>query len=218
MDRPLFSVPLADLETGEREIDQEIPVGWLASALEGTEAVPRGLPGRLEVTVSKSGREVMVRGHARAAVTMPCARTLDPVDFDLDAEVFLLLMPAAVAPHPPKALTPAQAKKREQRENQPKKPALRPAKAREEAPPLVEEDAARDTYDGDRVVLDAFVREFLVLELPMVPLREDLRSGATPAIERPPAPTEEDGSARKAIDPRLAPLADIARRLRDKKE
>jgi uncharacterized metal-binding protein YceD (DUF177 family) len=218
MERPLFSVPLADLEAGEREIVDEIPVSWLTTAFEGTEATPRGQPGRLEVTVSKTGREVMVRGHARAAVVLPCARTLDPVDFDLDAEIFLLLTPAAAAPPPPKALTPAQAKKREHKQAQAKKPvAHAPARREEQAAPG-EEDGARDTYDGERVVLDAFVREFLVLELPMVPLREDLRSAATPAIERAPAPAEGNGSAREAIDPRLAPLADIARRLRDKKE
>ncbi|HEX7671777.1 MAG TPA: hypothetical protein VF395_19420, partial [Polyangiaceae bacterium] len=99
---PLFVIPVADLDYGDRDLHQEIPVAWLEKALAGTEAVPRGEPGRLEVTVSKSGREVMVRGHARATVTMPCARTLDPVAVDVQAEVFLLLHPGA-----PPAGTPA---------------------------------------------------------------------------------------------------------------
>ena len=52
----------------------------------------------------------------------------------------------------------------------------------------------------------------------MFPLREDLRSEATPAIERPPEKAGEMRPEREAIDPRLAPLAAIASRLRDKKE
>ena len=67
-------------------------------------------------------------------------------------------------------------------------------------------------------MLDRFIREFLVLELPMVPLREDLRSEATPAIERPPETAASRTSERETIDPRLAPLAAIASKLRDKKE
>lgn len=201
---PLFAIPVADLDYGDRDIDEEIPVAWLENALSGTEAVPQGHPGRLEVTVSKTGRDVMARGHARAAVTMPCARTLDPVKVDIDAEVFLLLHPG----------TPAGPAKHEKprRKRQGQAPAAAPEK------PLAESEAAEDIYDGEKVVLDGFIQEFLVLELPMFPLREDLRSEAAPAIERPPEKAAENRSGREAIDPRLAPLAAIASRLRDKKE
>jgi uncharacterized protein len=217
---PLFSVPLADLEYGEREIDEEIPRPWLAKALEGTEAVPRDKPGRVTVTLSKNGREVMVRGGIRAYVTMPCARTLDPVDYDLKADVFLLLAPPGSAPHPPKAraakkpVKPAKAAKKAPHA----KPSAQERRKREEDLALVEEEAARDTYEPDRVTLDRFLREFLLLELPMVPLREDLRSEATPAIERPLDPAGKGRQAQEAVDPRLAPLAAIADRLRAKKE
>ncbi|HEX4340989.1 MAG TPA: DUF177 domain-containing protein [Polyangiaceae bacterium] len=237
---PTFSVPLADLDYGEREIDEEIPRAWLTRALEGTEAVPRDKPGRVTVTLSKNGREVMVRGRARAYVTMPCARTLDPVDFDLDADVFLLLGPPGAAPRPapakrargtqgqfgpgqPKrtaaAAAPATADPEGGKKKPPPKLSGPERRKREEDAILAEEEAARDTYDADRVTLDRFLREFLVLELPMVPLREDLRSEATPAIERPLDPAPEEGrQAQEAIDPRLAPLAAIASRLRAKKE
>jgi uncharacterized metal-binding protein YceD (DUF177 family) len=214
MEHALFAVPLADLEYGDREIDEEIPIAWLSSALEGTEATPRGQPGHLELTVSKSGREVMVRGEARAAVTMPCARTLDPVPYDLRSEVFLLLAPKAAAPVAHKAPHGAHKKQRSRAGSAPG-PARR---EREEAARLTDEDAAHDTFEGDKVVLDRFVREFLLLELPMVPLREDLRSEATPAIERPPEAAHAPPARGDAIDPRLAPLAAIASRLRDKKE
>ncbi|HVW24285.1 MAG TPA: DUF177 domain-containing protein [Polyangiaceae bacterium] len=219
---PLFSVPLADLDYGEREIDEEIPREWLRRALQGSEAVPRDKPGRLTVTVSKSGREVMVRGRARAYVTMPCARTLDPVDYDLAPDIFLLLgPPSGPGPRPAAKAASAKAQKAAKRpvKDAPKgKSGPRDRRKREEDAMLPEEEAAKDTYEGDRVNLDPFVREFLLLELPMVPLREDLRSEESPAIERPLVPAPKDRQAQEAIDPRLAPLADIASRLRAKKE
>jgi uncharacterized metal-binding protein YceD (DUF177 family) len=223
MDPALFSVAVADLDRGDRELDEEIPVEWLAKALEGTEATPRGTPGRVEVSLSKSGREVMVRGHARAAVTMPCARTLDPVDFDLDADMFLLLTPAAPAPSgaakgqkKPKGAAPKDAAAKDKA---PRVGAGKPGRKKaDEGADLPDDAAAHDTYDGEKVALDRFVREFLVLELPMVPLREDLRSEASPALERPPERAEATRSTREGVDPRLAPLAAIASRLRDKKE
>jgi uncharacterized metal-binding protein YceD (DUF177 family) len=219
----LFSVPLADLDRGEREIDEKIPHEWLRRALEGSEAEPRDEPGRLTVTVSKSGRDVMVRGVARAYVTMPCARTLDPVDFDLRADIFLMLAPSSGAAARPAHKASVAAKRPAAKEAGPSskknEKAARDRRKREEDAALPEEEAARDTFEGDRVNLDPFVREFLLLELPMVPLREDLRSEESPAIERPLVePTLEGRQAQEAIDPRLAPLAAIASRLRAKKE
>jgi uncharacterized metal-binding protein YceD (DUF177 family) len=210
--RHAFSIKVADLDYGDREIDEEIPVAWLESAFAGTEATPRGLPGRLSATIAKSGRDVMVRGRAEAAVSMPCARTLDPVDVDLDAEIFLLLRPAPSGPlagekrtrKPNHAAPPKAGKQRRERSK---------AAAHDEA--LDDADAAKDTFDGESVVLDDFVREFLVLELPMFPLRPDLRSGEATGIE-PPFPDTHSGQVEKEIDPRLAPLAAIASRLSEK--
>ncbi|HVU06006.1 MAG TPA: hypothetical protein VHE30_29855 [Polyangiaceae bacterium] len=229
-DFPLFKVPLADLEYGDKDLDEPIPVEWLRSAFEGTEAVPNG-PGSLELTLSKSGREVMARGRARAEVTMPCARTLDPVVYPLESEVFLLLTPrsaAQPAARPERARKagaaarpgkPGSGEKKGPTGGKPGKPGKHGKGKDKDAEDalLSDSDAARDTYDGENVVLDPFIKEFLVLELPMFPLREDLRSEDTPAIERPPEPVE--GRSRgEALDPRLAPLADIAKRLREKKE
>jgi uncharacterized metal-binding protein YceD (DUF177 family) len=209
--RHTFSVALADLEYGDREIDEEIPLVWLETALSGTEATPRGQPGHLSVSVTKSGRDVMVRGRATAGVTVPCARTLDPVDVDLDAEIFLLLAPAG------SRAEPGARRPRRQRDAAQKKKAGQKrgpgSKATEPEEPLDEAGAARDTYDADEVVLDEFVREFLLLELPMFPLRADLRSDEAPAIS---SPLEAHPDASKGIDPRLAPLAAIASRLSEK--
>lgn len=210
--RHAFTVRVADLEYGDREIDEEIPMAWLETAFAGSEALPRG-PGRLSATVAKSGRDVMVRGHAVAAVSMPCARTLDPVDVDLDAQIFLLLTLASPAP------SPAAKRPRRQKEAAPQKTAKQRRDGPKAAPPpeeLEDSDAARDTYDGEEVVLDGFLREFLLLELPMVPLRPDLRSDGATGISGPSIPDAPSEQTGKEIDPRLAPLAAIASRLSEK--
>lgn len=231
---PLFTVQVKDLDYDEKELDEPIPVPWLAHALEGTEATPKGIPGRLSVTLSKQGRQIMVRGHAKADVVMPCARTLDPVDVPIDAELFVLLEPAPAAPRSgpaksdarkPTAAAPRSGKKDRGREAPPGRKGgaggaeNKKARAKKEDDrPLADDEAALDTYDGEKVVLDGFVREFLLLELPLFPLREDLRSEATPATDVPPDPAPEGRTPRETVDPRLAPLAAIASRLREKKE
>src|SRR5690606_12670879 len=72
---------------------------------------------------------------------------------------------------------------------------------------LSEDDAARDTYTGDQIVLDDFLREFILLELPMLPLREDLRE--VPFEANPPLPaaglSAQNGTVsdeEKPLDPR----------------
>ena len=183
---------------------------WLASALADTEASPRG-SGSVEVSLSKDGRQVIVKGRIKAPLTMPCARTLDPVDVDVDTELLLMLSPAP-APAPP---VKASKKKRKgsKIEQERGKDSGRLAKERA----LSDRDAAQDFYSGDEIVLDDFVREFVVLELPMFPLRSDLREVDNPAIPGPPE--QASAGTGNRIDPRLAPLAKIAGRLKyDTKE
>lgn len=204
MSKPTFTVPLADLERGPRQVEWELGVAWLGRALEGTDATPLG-PGRFEARLTKNGKEVLVQGRARARVSVPDARTLDPVELDLDGQVFLMLSPAATE------VGPKRARKRQKpaADAAPKKP----TRGWREDPELSDGDAGLDTYSGEEVALDDFIREFLLLELPMV-VHKDLPSGQAPGIAPPPAPTSE---AEGRVDPRLAPLAAIAERLRERK-
>jgi len=163
----------------------------LTWALAESEAESDGSDGSLELYLKKNGREVLVKGEAVAQVTMPCARTLEPVPVKLVAPIMLLLTPRP---------SPAA--------NAPRKP----RRPRDEADAVAEEllsaeDAARDQYEGDAVVLDAFVREHLLLELPLFPVRSDLPFEPAPATDAPP---DAPGAA---LDPRLAPLAAIASQL-----
>lgn len=196
---PTFVVPIADLDYGPKEVDWELGPDWLGRALDGTEATPRG-SGRLRAELTLDGRQVMVRGKVRAPLTMPCARTLDPTEVDVDAELFLLLRPAATGSEPKQP-------RRRRGRNEPK--ARKKAADGEEGELLREEAAAGDTYDGEQVVLDHFVSELIQLELPMFPLRsEDSEAIA-------PSPPE---SGRRPLDPRLAPLAAIKARLENPEE
>ncbi len=199
-----FVVQLADLEHGEKHAEWDIPPAWLKAATADTEAEPRGGTGHLDLVLQKNGRDVVVRGRVDCPLSMPCARTLEPVDVDVDAEVFLMLSPAA-------------AEDTGKRRNSGDKGRKRRRGAAEPDRELSDEEAAADTFTGDEVVLDHYIREFILLELPLFPLR----SPASPAIS-----TRPDGSAgvstasadEPVIDPRLAPLQEIAQRMRKKEE
>jgi uncharacterized metal-binding protein YceD (DUF177 family) len=202
--KPQFVVPLADLERGPRQVSWKIPEDWLRQALTDTEAEPRG-DGELSVELTKNGRDVLVRGNAAAALTMPCARTLDPVAVNVRPEVFLMLSPAA-------PITPVVRRERARRAKA--RPAGVPSAKKQgrsavEDRTLSDKEAAVDTYAGDQVVLDEFVREFILLDLPMSPVREDLPSPSRLAIG---SPSTQQGAA--PIDPRLRPLAAIASRMK----
>ncbi len=220
-----YVVPVAELEDGPRSYGWDLPVAWLERALQETEATPRG-GGRADVTLTLTGREVLVRGSVVAPLVMPCVVTLDPVPIDVTASLFLLLTPPPPPTHrgrraPAETARGTTAHRRAKR--QPERRARtspRAASGEETAwgddATLSDAEAGRDLYDGEIVVLDGFLREAIMLELPMAPRRSDLplepveatahRSAASVAASGPP------------LDPRLLPLAAVARRLRKNKE
>lgn len=217
MSRPIFSVSVADLERGPKQVTWPLGEAWLRQAFEGTEVTPGG-DGELEVELTLNGREVVVRGRARAPVSLPDARSLEPVPLTLEPEIFLLLVPAAEPDvhqrHAPRHRKDPHGARRGHPRGHKHKGKQGGGKGWEEDPVLSDEDAARDTYSGDLVVLDDFVREFLLLELPMTVTRSDLPR-ADETASGPPSGGPDEA---ERIDPRLAPLAAIANRLRQNKE
>lgn len=221
MTKAAFVVPLADIERGPRTVTFTLDEAWLSQALEGTEATPRRA-GSATVELSKSGKSVMIRGRAEAPLSMPCVVTLEPLDIDVSAEIFLMLSPAAseVSPKLSKkgrsAPEPAKESKDAPSAGRGASTRKRSAKDEEEEGELLDERAAaRDTFEGSQIELDPFFREFIVLELPMFPRRSDLPSPEGPAIGAPPA---DSGEPEPAIDPRLQPLAALRSRMRESKE
>jgi uncharacterized metal-binding protein YceD (DUF177 family) len=83
MQRAQFSVSIRELERSEQHRQYELSPEWLNDALGESEARSDGSPGSFEVQLRKNGREVLVKGVARARVTMPCARTMEQVTVNL---------------------------------------------------------------------------------------------------------------------------------------
>ena len=215
MSKPVFVVPVADLERGPRTVTFTLDEAWLRHALEGTDATPRK-PGSAVVELSKNGKDVMVRGRVTVALSMPCVVTLDPLDIDVNPEIFLMLAPAAGSEAGAKPGKKARRGAAQEAPVEGRNAASRKRAAKDELEEEEELDAntaARDTFEGSEIQLDSFFREFLVLELPMFPRRSDLPSSEGPAIGPPSAVSE---GQEPVIDPRLQPLAALRSRLRQK--
>ncbi len=219
MSRPELVVPVADLDRGPKHAEFVLSEAWLRRALERTDA-SISAPGKVEVTLTKNGTSVLVRGQLVVDLTMPCVVTLDPVPVPVRVDILLMLSPKSGAsteheghvarrkPRPPKADAPEKAAK--------ERPGLRKNAGKgeghwEETPILDDETAGQDTFDGHEVALDDFVREFLILELPMFPRRSDLPTDS--AAANPPLPADNQPGGDKPLDPRLSPLAELKSRL-----
>jgi uncharacterized protein len=203
MTSPLLQIAAVDIETSGRDLDVVLPAAWLQRELGDTELTGVG-PAHFVARLSRSGSDIVVRGHVKATVSVPCARCLSSTVADVDGELTLLL----------KAVTPEPARK-----SKPEKPS-RAARAAEAAAhakeaikakrePEYEFSAAEadlDVYDGETVILDAFVREAILLEVPNFPLCSEACAGI------PRAPLEEP-EVEASIDPRLSPLAAIRSKL-----
>lgn len=229
---------IRDLENGPRLLRDPLPFDWLTQILSDTEVSPvPGKESRLSLTVEKTDAQVLIRGRIDVTISLPCSRTLDPAIYELRPEVFLLLSPKSEAKSSGmkhRARKPRAAATNTDTKTTHAKGKGKPKGAWDEDPELEEQDAAQDFFSGDQIILDPFLREFILLEVPMVPLREDLRSESFEASPSPPSGTPAKGLSRagdersdtegsaddedKPLDPRLSPLAELKARLEKKKE
>ena len=210
MDKPSFVVRLADLERGAKAVTFKLSEDWLRSALSDAQAEPLE-PGEAILELMKSGHVVVVRGHARAKITVPCVVTLDPVPLDLQPEIFLQLEqepePARVRP----GAKEGAAGKGPDLKKTAKRTPERSSRRGNDDVELSSEDAAHDTFKGELIALDDFLREFILLEIPPYPRRSGLPSPEESLSSRPLADPSVEA---KPLDPRLAPLLGIANRLK----
>jgi uncharacterized metal-binding protein YceD (DUF177 family) len=199
---PRYVVRVADLEAGPQIIRAPIAPEWIDERLADTEVRSTGENGEVSVSVTKNGADILVRGSLRVPIQVPCARTLDPALYELRPEVFLMLSPSHKR-------GPARGKDREKRAASAEggKNKQRGKGDWSDDPELSREDAAADTYDGEEVALDEIFREFILLEVPMVPVRMDLRDGSFEAS--PPLPENSKSE-------RLSPFAQLRERLEKK--
>ena len=187
--RGTFVIPIRDIDAAGRQCELTVSAAWLRGALEGCEIQPAGPDAQLSVLVSKSGRNVLVRGTLSVDLVVPCARCLEPVHVRSRAELSLLLSPATPAARPPEAV-----------------------RAGARRPPVGEfttGEADVDTYEGDEIVLDGFVREAVLLEAPIFPLCSETCEGIRPIVDPAPGTPSEVPSV---SDPRLLPLLELGKR------
>jgi uncharacterized protein len=195
--RGTFVVPIHDLDVDGRDVTFPVTAAWLRGALEACEMQPAGPEGRLEAHLTKTGNDVLVQAQVDVELVIPCARCLRPVELRPNIELALLLRPASSARPSPEPLP----KKRP-----PGKRAPDRAEAQEADDDFSAEEADEDTYEGDEVVLDRFVREAILLESPIFPLCSEACEGIRPASESAPL------TGQAVTDPRLLPLLELAKR------
>jgi uncharacterized protein len=173
-----FSISVHDLDAAGKPFRFVVPAAWIRGALEDTDVAPGGSDGELAGRLSKSGRDVVVRGRLRAELDVPCARCLQPARVAVDEDISALAVETG-------QLRDSHSQGRDKRD-------------KEEDEPGADEAADILPFDGDSFVLDGLVRDELLLAIPMIPLCSE----ACPGIRPEPA----DDPLRGVVDPRLSPL------------
>jgi uncharacterized protein len=143
--------------------------------------------GRLVLHAHKQGTDIVLHGHVSAGLVVECSRCLGEAPIDVSVDVASLLTARSAD--------------------------LRPEPDELELTP---EDLEREFYSGDHIVLDAVVRENLLLEVPIKPLcAEECPGIPVPADVAGPADlrTSEGG-----VDPRFAPLMEMVGKLKSTEE
>ncbi|MGK3983429.1 DUF177 domain-containing protein [Sorangium sp. So ce136] len=215
---PQFAVSANDIDISGLSLDVSVPTDWLNAELADADVTGRA-PGHLSARLSRTGNEIVVRGRVKAPVATPCARCLSPTPLDIDAELSLLLRPA------PKAETHGPGHRHRRDDGGRNGAAKAEPKVKEAEYEFSAEEADVDTYDGETVVLDPFIREAILLEMPNFPLCSEACPGIGPAASREDreggsstlagGAAEEDEAA-TGLDPRLAPLSALREKLGQK--
>jgi uncharacterized protein len=164
---PEFSIPARELDAAGKRFRFAVRAAWLRHALEDTDVAASGPDGELDLRVSKSGPDVVVRGSLAAELEVPCARCLGPARVTVREELSALAVPAAVA-----------------------REAF--AGAGDDDAELAAEHADVISFDGETLLLDDFVRGELLLGIPMIPLCSEGCPGIRPEPAIAPARPDLD--------------------------
>ncbi len=144
MDR--FVLRVRELDDGVSDHTFELPSDWLGAQL--TEAKGIGAQdgaGQIELTVTKQGREVLLRGTIRTILVVTCVRCLEEFDFPVDVALEVLMLPG-------RQVRRGGAGRSKENERGDEK-----------------DDLGVEQYLGDEIVLDELVRDTILLEVPMNP-------------------------------------------------
>lgn len=156
-----FVVAAHDLDASGKHYRFSVRGPWLRGALEETGVQPAGPDGEIDVRLSKSGTDVVLRGMLTAELCVPCARCLQPARVRVHEPLSALFVPAASMLEGTDG----------------------------DGAGLTLDDADVNAYDGESVVLDPLIRDELLLSIPMIPLCSENCPGISPEPSlEPPAP------------------------------
>jgi len=153
-----FSVPARDLDASGRHYRFSIRASWMRGTFEGTDVQATGSDGELDVRLSKSGKDVIVRGTVSAELSVACARCLEPARVLVKESLVALAVPGDAAA----AQNGTDGGDRD----------------------TDDEQADIVSYDGETVILDDLVRDELLLGIPMIPLCSEGCPGIRPVPEK----------------------------------
>jgi uncharacterized protein len=153
MNAPEFSVSVHDLDAGGKHFRFRISTAWIRTALAGTGAGPTSSDGELDLRLSKSGKDIVIRGKLRAKLRVPCARCLELAEIGIQEDLSELAVPTAPA---------------------------RPNPSHRDDAPEGSDVPDAIPFDGETLILDDLVRDDLLLGIPMIPLCSDSCPGIRP--------------------------------------
>jgi uncharacterized protein len=174
-----FAIPTQDLDAGGKLFRFPIRAAWIRSVLEGSDVAPAGADGALELRLSKSGTDVVVRGTLEAELTVACSRCTEPARIPVREPIGALVVPSG---------------------------ALRDSSRADDDADLAPDQADMIPYDGETVVLDDLVRDELLLGIPMIPLCSEACPGISPGSPEPLAETSIDPRLRPLLRVKKTPI------------
>ena len=138
-----FVIDLHDVAQHEGSWTFPLTREWREAVFHGSDVGAGGDDdGRLEVRVTQAGKEFLVQGRLHVALSATCGRCLRPTPVEVEADVAVLFVPGPVV-------------------------VREPAKEEDDAEP--DEGPDVEHYQGQSIVLDDYVRDTILLEVPMNP-------------------------------------------------
>lgn len=197
---PSLEIDLNNLGASGRSCEFALDSNWLKESMGDVDALALSDSdhGRVEVHVQRNGEDILVTGHVAAEIHLTCVRSLREFAHQVSVPLTVLFAPRGARLHGADEVE------------------------------LSAEDCDRDEYAGHTLRLDGVVREHIILEIPMNPTCVAAGEGLqVPEHIGPEAFAESQGSAQDEtsgsgdasdVDPRLAPLKELARMMGQKKE
>lgn len=187
----MIAPPIITVDTIPTEglsLSVDLDPAWLGEILEDTEvAVAAPAPGvespSARVRLDVDGRNVLMTGDFRLDLTATCVACLDPFALRLAAPFTLHLTPVA--------------------------PAINVVQRGKGPPPEVElsaDELDADTYHDGRIELGTWLREQILLEVPLHPRHEGDCPVPLVALDASASSPLTDTPQPPGLDPRLAPL------------